>query len=71
MDKEYLNVKLVQAVDPVSYHPHTAYTVYSRSGSDRLRVASGWSIKDAVSLYARLYRCDSRSICLIRPFRKQ
>ena len=71
MEKVYLNVKLVQAVAPVSHNLHTAYTVYSLIGSDGLQVASGWSIKDAIRLYARLYRCNLDTIYLIRPFRNQ
>lgn len=66
----YLNVKTVPAFDAVSLSPHTAYTVYALLDGT-IRLASAWTLRGAIDLYARLYDCDRSSIKLIRPFRQQ
>lgn len=66
----YLNVKTVPAFDAVSLAPHTAYTVYALLDGT-IRLASAWTLRGAIELYARLYDCDRSSIKLIRPFRQQ
>jgi hypothetical protein len=66
----YLNVKTVPAFDVVSLAPHTAYTVYTHLDGT-IRLASAWTLRDAIDVYARLYDCDRSLIKLIRPFRQQ
>ena len=66
----YLNVKTVPAFDAVSLAPHTAYTVYALLDGT-IRLASAWTLRGAIDLYALLYDCDRSSIKLIRPFRQQ
>jgi hypothetical protein len=66
----YLNVKTVPAFDVVSLAPHTAYTVYTHLDGT-IRLASAWTLRDAIDLYARLYGCERSSVKLVRPFRQQ
>ena len=65
---ERLNVITVQADDldnPGTLH--TTYTVYSGSG-DGLRASSGWTLRDAITFYARDYGVAGTRYALIRPF---
>lgn len=66
----YLSVKTVPAFDVVSLAPHTAYTVYTVS-EGAIRLASGWTLRDAIELYAHIHGCERISIKLKRPFRPQ
>lgn len=66
----YLNVKTVPAVAPATFETHTAYTVYSQEG-DSFNSASGWTLQDAIELFARRYNCSRTSLRLKRPFRPQ
>ena len=66
----YLNVKTVPALEPVTHEMHTAYTVYLLQG-DMLQLASGWTLQDAIELFAQLHKCDRKSLRLKRPFRPQ
>ena len=70
MEALYLNVKTVPAIDPEHHLPHTAYTVFTTDG-DGLRFASGWTLRDAIHLFARLYGYDPARLRLIRPFLPQ
>ena len=70
MDKLYLKVKTVPAFDTSSLQPHTSYTVY-RDNDGSLQVASGWTLKDAIELFSRLYGCDITSLKITRPFIRQ
>lgn len=73
MDKEnrvYLNVKTVPAFEPVTYEAHTAYTVYIQD-KNSLNSASGWTLRDAIELFARQYNYSRESLRLKRPFRPQ
>jgi hypothetical protein len=73
MDKEkraYLNVKTVPALEPVTHQAHTAYTVYLQEGNT-LNSASGWTLRDAIELFARSYNHSRESLRLKRPFRPQ
>ena len=53
MDTILLNVKTVQAFEPVTYEPHTAYTVYAEENGD-IAIASAWTLRDAISLFANI-----------------
>ena len=66
----YLNVKTVPSFEPVTREMHTAYTVYVSHGST-LQLASGWTLQDAIELFALKHRCDRTSLRLKRPFRPQ
>ena len=66
----YLNVKTVPTFEPVTHEDHTAYTVYVSHGSD-LQIASGWTLQDAIELFAKNHSCDRTSLRLRRPFRPQ
>ena len=68
MDTLLLNVKTVQAFEPVTYEPHTAYTVYAEENGD-IAIASAWTLRDAISLFAHIY--EQASIRLRRPFKRQ
>ena len=63
----YLNVKTVPAFDSISHSLHTAYTV-SLHRDQNLLLASGWTLKDAIELFARQYSICREDIRLIRPF---
>lgn len=65
-----LNVKTVLAFDVESLSPHMAYTVYTCDGN-ALRVASGWTLRDAIELYSNIYNCERQSLRVKRPFRSQ
>ena len=66
----YLNVKTVPAFEPVTLEAHTAYTVYIQS-EEELQHASGWTLQDAIELFARKHSCNRASLRLKRPFRRQ
>ena len=65
-----LNVKTVPAFDTEKMRPHTAYTVY-QTLEDTIKIASGWTLKDALDLYARLYNCYRNALKVKRPFIQQ
>lgn len=65
-----LNVMLTQAFDTENLRPHTAYKVY-QNDNGKLKTAPGWTLQDAITLYARLYGQDRSSIRLNRPFQQQ
>lgn len=65
-----LNVKTVPAFDTEKMCPHTAYTVY-QTVAGQFTIASGWTLKDALDLYARLYNCNRNALKVKRPFIQQ
>lgn len=65
-----LNVKTVQTFEPTTFCPHTAYTVYLNLG-ENLLVASAWTLKDAIALFAETYKYNKSAIKVQRPFRPQ
>ena len=65
-----LNVKTVPAFDTEKMCPHTAYTVY-QTLENTIKIASGWTLKDALDLYARLYNCNRNDLKVKRPFIQQ
>lgn len=65
-----LNVKTVPAFDTEKMRPHTAYTVY-QTVAGQFTIASGWTLKDALDLYARLYNCNRNTLKVKRPFIQQ
>lgn len=70
MGNIFLNVQTVPAFDVTTYSDHTAYTVFATNGGG-LATASGWTLRDAIDLYSRLYKVDRLCIKLKRPFRPQ
>lgn len=66
----FLNVQTVPAFDAATYSDHTAYTVFTVN-EGCIETASGWTLRDAIDLYARLYEVDRGCIKLMRPFRPQ
>ncbi len=70
MDTLFLNVKTVQTFEPVSFDLHTAYTVYAEAEGE-IALASGWTLRDAISLFAHIYNYDRTTIRLRRPFKRQ
>lgn len=66
----YLNVKTVDTIDMVTLESHVAYTVSMPNGKS-LKIASAWTLKDAVELFAKIYRLDRSQLKLRRPFRPQ
>jgi len=67
MDILYLNVKTVAAFDPFTHLSHTAYSVYTDINGD-LRIASAWTLRDAIELFCRTEKFDPTCIRLKRPF---
>lgn len=65
-----LNVQTVPAFDVTTYSDHTAYTVFA-TNRGHLATASGWTLRDAIDLYSKLYKVDRPCIKLKRPFRPQ
>ena len=49
---------------------HTAFTVYGESAG-ALRASAGWTLKDAIELYARDNGNAGGRYKLIRPFERQ
>ena len=49
---------------------HTAFTVYSETAGT-LRASAGWTLKDAIELYARDNGNAGGGYKLIRPFERQ
>jgi len=70
MDSVFLNVKTVRALEPVTYAPHTAYTVYAEA-EGAIALASAWTLSDAISLFADTYNYDRATIKVLRPFKRQ
>ena len=70
MDTLFLNVKTVPAQDPVTYENHTAYTVYAELNG-KFALVSAWTLKDAISLFSKIYNYTSDSIKIKRPFSRQ
>lgn len=66
----FLNVQTVPAFDSITYSEHTAYTVFTLRNGE-IYAASGWTLRDALDLYEKLYKVDRVSIKLRRPFRPQ
>lgn len=66
----YLSVKTVLAFDAETFCPHTAYTVYLKQDNNLL-LASGWTLKDAIALFADRHKFVDSNIRLKRPFRQQ
>ena len=60
MENILLNVQTVPAFDVTTYSDHTAYTVFATNGG-RLATASGWTLRDAIDLYSKLYKVDRPS----------
>lgn len=65
-----LEVKTVPAFDAFAMRPHTAFTVF-RKCEGSIMLASAWTLKDALSLFACLYGCEQQKLRLLRPFRPQ
>ena len=66
-----LHVKLVPAIDIETRMPYDAYTVYCTEEST-ISLVSGWTLKDAVTLFRKIHHVDDRTkIRFVRPFKKQ
>ena len=66
-----LNVLLVPAPD--IFNPgevHTAYTVYTNEGED-LWAAGGWTLRDAITLFAKDHNVSRSDLIITRPFTPQ
>ena len=70
MGNIFLNVQTVPAFDVATYSGHTAYTVFDTK-EGQFMTASGWTLRDAIDLYSKLYRIERATIKLHRPFRPQ
>ena len=70
MDKLYLNVKTVPAFDTEFLQEHTAFTVFHYNGKN-LQTASGWTLKDAIELFSKLYSYHREDLGVKRPFTSQ
>ena len=70
MEKVRLKVLTVPALEPVTYHLHTAFCVTAQSGGQN-QFVSGWTVRDAIDLFCRINRIDRGQIILERPFLPQ
>lgn len=66
----YLDVTTVETVDTSTLRPHTAYTVCMSSG-ENLKLASAWTLRDALDLFSKVYGFEKDSLRIKRPFRPQ
>ena len=66
----YLNVKTVPAFDTEFLQEHTAFTVFHYNGKN-LQTASGWTLKDAIELFSKLYSYHREDLGVKRPFASQ
>ena len=67
LDMVRLMVQTVPATDPDTQQEHTAYTVIDKNG-DSLRIAPGWTLRDAIETFCEWFHIDRRDVCLERPF---
>ena len=68
---ERLKVITVPAADLENLDKlHTAFTVYSET-EGALRASAGWTLRDAIELYARDFGVLRERIMLQRPFERQ
>ena len=70
MENILLNLQTVPAFDVTTYSDHTAYTGFDTK-EGQFMTASGWTLRDAIDLYSKLYKVDRPCIKLKRPFRPQ
>lgn len=66
----FLNVKTVPAFDRETLRPHTAYTVYT-CYDNVFKIASAWTLQDAIEIFSSEYKCKRDLLRLRRPFRPQ
>lgn len=66
----YLDVTTVETVDISTLRPHTAYTVCMSSG-ENLKIASAWTLMDALDLFSKIYGFEKNRLKIKRPFRPQ
>ena len=67
MGKLRLMVQTVPAFDPVTLKEHTAYTVIANN-DDFLRVAPGWTLRDAIETFCEWFHVRREDVFLLRPF---
>ena len=66
-----LKVKTVPAADmDEPDRLHTAFTVYSEAAG-ALRASVGWTLRDAIEIYARSNHIQRSEIRIQRPFERQ
>ena len=70
MGKVRLKVLTVPALDPITYQEHTAFDVITEEDG-QLKLASGWTLRDAIDTYCEWLKVDRDQIILERPFRPQ
>lgn len=70
MGKVRLRVLTVPTLDPFTYEGHTAFCVSTQEGG-KTNCAPGWTLKDAVEAFCKLYKVNRNQIILERPFRPQ
>ena len=67
LDMIRLIVQTVPVTNPVTLKEHTAYTVIANE-DDTLRVAPGWTLRDAIETFCDWFQVDRKNVCLHRPF---
>ena len=70
MGKVRLRVLTVPTLDPFTCKGHTAFCVSTQDGG-QVNCAPGWTLRDAVEAFCKMYRVDGDQIVLKRPFRPQ
>ena len=67
-----LRVQTVPAFDPETHEAHTAYTVsWQIPVAGTLLCASGWTLKDTIVCFCKLFHLDRNIVKLTRPFLPQ
>lgn len=67
MGRLNLRVQTVPAFDAQNFSEHTAYTVIFQDNKCFM-CASGWTLRDAIELFCKIYQIERTDVCLIRPF---
>ena len=67
MGKVRLKVLTVPATDPNTCQLHTAFCVSTELGG-QIRLAPGWTLRDAVDMFCKWFKVDRNQIILERPF---
>ena len=71
MGKVRIRIKTVPAFDPTINKEHTAYTVSRAENGSAPCQAEGWTLRDAIDNFSRIFSIDRQQIELMRPFLPQ
>ena len=67
MGKIRLKVLTVPTLDPATNQEHTTFSVSTQTSGD-IKIASGWTLKDAIENYCKDFNVERENVILERPF---